>query len=137
MKCVYGEDFTYRNFAPLFKAELFDANEWADIFKRAGARYIILVSKHHDGTPIPRVINKATKEICFVTTIMILMVTWVGYFSIHIRVRSQLYTFGVTWCRQWARPSFLPVPGLSGDSAVYGKGCPALRRPGRFETCDT
>ena len=49
MKRVYGENFTYRDFASLFKAELFDANEWADIFKRAGARYIIFVSKHHDG----------------------------------------------------------------------------------------
>ncbi len=49
MKENYGEDFTYRDFAPLFKAELFDADEWAELFKKAGARYIILVSKHHDG----------------------------------------------------------------------------------------
>jgi alpha-L-fucosidase len=48
-KEVYGEDFTYRDYAPLFKAELFDATEWADLFKRSGARYIVLVSKHHDG----------------------------------------------------------------------------------------
>ena len=49
MKNNYGEDFTYRDFAPLFKAELFDPAEWADIFKRAGARYVIFVTKHHDG----------------------------------------------------------------------------------------
>jgi len=49
MKRTYGEDFTYRDFAPMFKAELFDPDEWADIFKRSGAGYIILVSKHHDG----------------------------------------------------------------------------------------
>lgn len=49
MKKNYGEDFTYRDFAPLFKAELFNPDEWADIFKRSGARYVILVSKHHDG----------------------------------------------------------------------------------------
>lgn len=49
MKENYGEDFTYRDFAPLFKAELFDADEWATIFKNAGAKYIVLVSKHHDG----------------------------------------------------------------------------------------
>ncbi|MCB9208917.1 MAG: alpha-L-fucosidase [Ignavibacteriales bacterium] len=48
-KRVYGEDFTYRDYAPLFKAELFDANEWADIFKKSGAKYITFVSKHHDG----------------------------------------------------------------------------------------
>lgn len=45
----YGENFTYRDFAPLFKAELFDADEWAGIFKEAGARYIVMVTKHHDG----------------------------------------------------------------------------------------
>ena len=49
MKETFGEDFTYRDFAPLFKAELFDADEWATIFKNAGAKYIVLVSKHHDG----------------------------------------------------------------------------------------
>ncbi len=49
MKKYWGDDFTYNDFAPLWKAELFDANEWAEIFQRAGARYIVLVSKHHDG----------------------------------------------------------------------------------------
>lgn len=49
MKKNYGKDFTYKDFAPLFKAELFDAGEWASIFEKAGARYIVMVSKHHDG----------------------------------------------------------------------------------------
>lgn len=46
---VYGKDFKYKDFAPLFKAELFDASEWAKIFKESGAGYVLLVSKHHDG----------------------------------------------------------------------------------------
>ncbi|MCA9440938.1 MAG: alpha-L-fucosidase [Candidatus Omnitrophica bacterium] len=45
----YGEDFPYSDFAPLFKAELYDPAEWADIFKRAGAKYVVPTSKHHDG----------------------------------------------------------------------------------------
>ena len=45
----YGADFRYRDFAPLFKAELFDPDEWAHLFQRAGARYVVQVSKHHDG----------------------------------------------------------------------------------------
>lgn len=49
MKKNFGEDFEYQDFAPLWKAELFDPNEWADIFEKAGAKYIILVAKHHDG----------------------------------------------------------------------------------------
>jgi alpha-L-fucosidase len=45
----FGADFEYRDLAPLFKAELFDPVEWADLFRRAGARYVVLVTKHHDG----------------------------------------------------------------------------------------
>jgi alpha-L-fucosidase len=45
----YGEDFDYRDFAPMFKAELFDPDYWAELFHRAGARYVVLTSKHHDG----------------------------------------------------------------------------------------
>ena len=45
----YGEDFLYRDFAPMFRAEMFDPAEWARIFKRAGAEYIVITSKHHDG----------------------------------------------------------------------------------------
>jgi alpha-L-fucosidase len=45
----YGRNFTYRDFAPLFKAELFNADQWAGLFARSGARYVVLTSKHHDG----------------------------------------------------------------------------------------
>jgi alpha-L-fucosidase len=46
---VYGKDFPYADFAPKFTAEMFDADQWADIFRRSGAKYVVLVSKHHDG----------------------------------------------------------------------------------------
>jgi alpha-L-fucosidase len=46
---TYGEDFTYYQFAPLFKAELFNPDEWAQLFEQSGAKYIVLTSKHHDG----------------------------------------------------------------------------------------
>ncbi len=45
---VYGGR-PYADFAGDFKAELFDAKQWAELFKKAGAKYINLVSKHHDG----------------------------------------------------------------------------------------
>jgi alpha-L-fucosidase len=45
----YGADFEYRDFGPMFRAELFDPGLWADLFKRAGARYVVLTTKHHDG----------------------------------------------------------------------------------------
>ena len=45
---VYGKA-KYEDFVSGFKAELFDADRWADLFQRAGAKYINFVSKHHDG----------------------------------------------------------------------------------------
>ncbi|MCC6859543.1 MAG: alpha-L-fucosidase [Bryobacterales bacterium] len=46
---VFGEKFPYFDFAPLFRAELFDPDHWAAVFARSGARYVVLTSKHHDG----------------------------------------------------------------------------------------
>jgi alpha-L-fucosidase len=46
---TFGADFEYRDFAPLFTAELFDADFWAELFAESGARYVVLTSKHHDG----------------------------------------------------------------------------------------
>ena len=46
---VYGRDFAYPDFAPMFRAELFDPDHWASVFVRAGAKYVVLTSKHHDG----------------------------------------------------------------------------------------
>lgn len=45
----YGADFEYKDFAPMFRAEFFDAAHWADIFTRSGAKYIVPTSKHHEG----------------------------------------------------------------------------------------
>jgi alpha-L-fucosidase len=46
---TYGPDFKYQDFASMFKAELFQPEKWADLFKEAGARYVVLTSKHHEG----------------------------------------------------------------------------------------
>lgn len=45
----YGKDFTYRDFASDFKALDFDADSWSDLFVRAGAKYVVLTTKHHEG----------------------------------------------------------------------------------------
>ena len=45
----YGTNFDYKDFAPQFHAELFQPDQWADIFKRSGAKYVVLTSKHHEG----------------------------------------------------------------------------------------
>lgn len=48
-KKVYGEESSYYDFGRMFKAELYDPTEWAELFKKSGAKYVILTSKHHDG----------------------------------------------------------------------------------------
>lgn len=45
----YGTGFTYPDFVPDFTCELFDPNQWADVFEDSGAKYVVLTSKHHDG----------------------------------------------------------------------------------------
>ncbi len=47
----YGENYPYKNFAHTFNAESrqWDPTVWADLFGQAGARYVVLVTKHHDG----------------------------------------------------------------------------------------
>ena len=34
----YPPGFTYTDFGPLFKAELFDPDEWAELFQASGAK---------------------------------------------------------------------------------------------------
>ncbi|MDD4101752.1 MAG: alpha-L-fucosidase [Kiritimatiellae bacterium] len=46
---TYGERVQYADFATQFRAEHFNPGGWADLFKRSGARYVVLTSKHHDG----------------------------------------------------------------------------------------
>jgi alpha-L-fucosidase len=48
-KRVYGADFSYFDFASMFRAELFDPGEWMDLCVRSGARYVVQATKHHDG----------------------------------------------------------------------------------------
>ena len=48
-QATYGADFPYQDFAPRFRAELFQPDHWADVFARSGAKYVVLTSKHHEG----------------------------------------------------------------------------------------
>lgn len=45
----YRDGFTYPELAGSFRAELFDPDRWAELFRKAGARYVVLTSKHHEG----------------------------------------------------------------------------------------
>ena len=48
---TYGppDKFGYKDFIPMFKAEHYDPAAWADLFRKAGAKYVVPVAEHHDG----------------------------------------------------------------------------------------
>ena len=48
---TYGpqDKFGYKDFVPMFKAERYDPAAWAELFKKAGAKYVVPVAEHHDG----------------------------------------------------------------------------------------
>ncbi len=50
-KKTYGDQsvFGYHHFIPKFTAENFDADQWADLFKKSGAKFAGPVAQHHDG----------------------------------------------------------------------------------------
>lgn len=45
-------EFGYKDFIPMFKAEKWDPAAWVDLFKKAGAKYVVPVAEHHDGFPM-------------------------------------------------------------------------------------
>lgn len=48
---TYGANFTYDDFIPKFNeaAQHFNADSWSSLFQQAGAKYVVFVTKHHDG----------------------------------------------------------------------------------------
>ena len=48
---TYGPhtEFGYKDFIPRFKAEKYEPGHWAELFKSAGAKFVVPVAEHHDG----------------------------------------------------------------------------------------
>lgn len=46
---TYGAAFKYQDFVNGFTASMFHPDEWANIIKSSGAKYVVLTSKHHEG----------------------------------------------------------------------------------------
>ncbi|AYV81765.1 MAG: putative alpha-L-fucosidase [Harvfovirus sp.] len=43
------KNLEYYDFGEMFTAAKWDPDEWADLFKKSGAKYVVITSKHHDG----------------------------------------------------------------------------------------
>jgi alpha-L-fucosidase len=48
---TYGKDFSYYDFIPIFNEEIqkWNPKQWVELFKKVGARYVVITTKHHDG----------------------------------------------------------------------------------------
>lgn len=53
-KATYGpqDKFGYKDFIPQFRAEKFNPQEWVQLFRDSGAKYVVPVAEHHDGFPM-------------------------------------------------------------------------------------
>ncbi|HSW51337.1 MAG TPA: alpha-L-fucosidase [Bryobacteraceae bacterium] len=51
---TYGpqDKFGYKDFIPRFTADKFDPDQWALLFRQAGAKFVVPVAEHHDGFPL-------------------------------------------------------------------------------------
>jgi alpha-L-fucosidase len=121
----YGANYDYYNFAPVFNQESmkWKPEQWAGIFHDAGARYVVLTTKHHEGftlwpssTPnptLPKDRQHATRDI-------------VGELTTAVRDKGMrmglYYSGGYDW-------TFVPGPirvpadyqSVKPQSAAYGK----------------
>jgi alpha-L-fucosidase len=48
---TYGKNFGYLDFIPIFNRDVkkWDPDEWAELFRDVGARYVVPTTRHHDG----------------------------------------------------------------------------------------
>ncbi len=48
---TYGpqDEFGYKDFIPQFTAADYDPAQWAQLFRQAGAQFVVPVAEHHDG----------------------------------------------------------------------------------------
>jgi alpha-L-fucosidase len=45
----YGSDFGYKDYLPSFTADKYAPDKWVELFRKAGAKYIVPTAEHHDG----------------------------------------------------------------------------------------
>ena len=103
---TWGADFPYDDFAPMFATQLdaWQPKRWAQLFQQAGARYVVLVTKHHDGYTLwPSEIENPQRGLTWQSARDI-----VGELSDAVRARclrmGLYYSGGIDWT--WSPPPF-------------------------------
>ena len=46
---AHPPEFGYKDIIPMFKAEKWDPDQWAELFEEVGAKYVVMTAEHHDG----------------------------------------------------------------------------------------
>jgi alpha-L-fucosidase len=118
---LYGADFDYEDFRPAFEtaAETWSAEPWADLFREAGARYVVFVTKHHDGFALwPSAVSHPTRAGWHATR------DYVGELNQAVRRRCMrmgtYYSGGLDWVVQPGPiRNIFDVPGVQPQSAAY------------------
>lgn len=120
----YGAEYDYYSFSEEFNSALrnWSPQKMAEIFKKAGARYVVLTTKHHDGYTLwpSRVHNNNMPEACEPVSRDI-----VGELSNAVREKDMVmglyYSGGLDWT--FIRRPIMGISGLKDDtphSAEYG-----------------
>ena len=93
-RVTYGpqSEFGFKDFIPLLTGEHFDADEWAALFRTAGAQYVVPVAQHHDGFAMYR-----SELNPWNAAVMGPKRDVIGELSRAVRDRSMV--FGVSWHR--------------------------------------
>ncbi|XP_061167091.1 alpha-L-fucosidase-like [Saccostrea echinata] len=124
MNKFYPPDFTYADFAPMFTAEFYNPDQWADIFKASGAKYVVLITKQPEGFcnwPSKQAFNWNSMDVGPNRDL-------VGELERSIRNRTDIH-FGLYYCLlEWYHPLYLKdkANGFRTQSFVESKVMPEL-----------
>jgi alpha-L-fucosidase len=118
---TYGPTVAYDDFRPQFDAAAaaWSADAWADAFAAAGAQYVVLVTKHHDGYALwPTDVPHPTRTGWHTTR------DFVGELTTAVRRRclrmGLYYSGGLDWSvKPGPITDVLSVPGVIPTSAEY------------------
>ncbi|WP_324617821.1 alpha-L-fucosidase [Cohnella cholangitidis] len=129
---TYGppDQFGYKDFIPKFQAQSFDADEWAALFKRAGANFIVPVAEHHDGFAMYDCPFTSWNSCNMGPKRDIIR-------ELSEAVRKRFMTFGVSSHRAenwWFYNGGRDIPSDIEDSEFVGLYGPAQRSLGRIDT---
>ena len=97
------DKFGYKDFIPMFTAARWKPNEWVELFKQAGAKYVVSAAVHHDGFAL-----WDSKHIAFNAAVMGPKRDIVGEFTAAARQAGLKTGVSTHYGRHWKYYTFRP-----------------------------